>query len=148
MAKRETYQTVQKSVLLNYLIEHRGEHFTVPDLKDELERQGSSIGLATIYRQLDQLEKTNEIRKYTPDGKQAYYEYVGTTSCAPSHYHLRCIYCGEMEHLACGELKELSTFIYKSHRFQIDPSRTILSGICAACAAKQQTGSPLPNINN
>ena len=135
MARRDSYQTTQKTVLQDYLQQHCGHHFTVPQLKEELEALGINIGLATIYRQLDQMVQDNSIRKYTPDGKQAYYEYVGSAS-SPRHYHLRCIHCGTMQHLEERALGGLPDTVWRKSRFSIDPTRTILCGVCEGCLEK------------
>ena len=38
-----------------------------------------------------------------------------------------------MVHLDCAHLEEVCRHLAAEHRFYIDPRRTVLTGLCAAC---------------
>ena len=50
---------------------------------------------------------------------------------------LRCERCGHVVHLDCGHLHALYEHLEAEHHFRIDPRRTILTGLCQACAGKE-----------
>ena len=49
------YRTKNREALLAYLRSREGEHVTVSEIHDHFRQTGSSMGVATIYRQLEQL---------------------------------------------------------------------------------------------
>jgi Fur family transcriptional regulator, ferric uptake regulator len=63
--------TKQKQ-LIQREINKMTEFFSAEELFDKLKEQDSTIGLATIYRNLKNLQKTNEIHAYICDRRQVY----------------------------------------------------------------------------
>ena len=61
-------------------------------------------------------------------------------SCRPetaAHGKLVCLQCGATRPLECHMLDELSTHLKDAHGFRIEPSRTVLYGLCAKCAGEE-----------
>ena len=133
--KRESgYNTKQKEKLLEYLIKNKDKHTNVQEISAFLSAEGKSVGVATIYRQLDKLVEQGIVRKYAFDGKTcACYQYIEDEEQCRSHFHLKCLSCGKLIHLDCEHLAELTRHIEDEHDFEIDYSQTVFYGRCSDC---------------
>ncbi len=60
MSEKAQYRTRQITELENYLCSMKGKHVTVSDICKYFKNQGSSIGITTVYRQLDRIISMNE----------------------------------------------------------------------------------------
>lgn len=131
---KQGYKTRQKEQILQYLTTHSGEHVTAQELSRHLEAEGTPVGMATIYRYLEQLVSDGELRKYTIDSRTcACYEYFPQSGECSRHFHLKCMQCGTLFHVTCEHLSGLEAHILEHHGFRIDQSKTVLYGVCGAC---------------
>ena len=135
--QKSAYKTKQQDFLISYLHEMKGKHFTAEDVRTHFETKQISIGIATIYRQLEKLVAEGTLQKYFIDEHSAAcFEYSGENCKAEvPHFHLKCEQCGNLFHVECDEIQELSEHLQKEHGFAINPFRTVLYGICNACKA-------------
>ncbi|MCR5699710.1 MAG: transcriptional repressor [Treponemataceae bacterium] len=134
------YKTKQQDLILNYLGQMQGKHFTAEEVYRHFAESGVSVGIATVYRQLEKLVTDGKIQKYFIDDKSpACFEYLGE-DCLNSHehFHLKCESCGKLIHLECDELSGIENHLKEDHGFTVNPLRTVLYGICAECAAKEK----------
>lgn len=128
------YNTKQSREILSCLQYYGGSHVNVPMISKYLEEHGSPVGVATIYRHLEKLEKDGVVRKYILDGKAgACFQYVGDDSHCHQHYHLKCEQCGELIHLQCDALDHIEQHILQDHGFAVNPMKTVFYGICEKC---------------
>lgn len=136
MSSIKTYNTKQKGEILDFLIKHKGEHFTVDDLTAKLLSGGINIGKTTVYRHLEKLTENMQVRKYEiSKNDAACYEYLGSddeTGC-DKHYHLKCTSCGKLFHIDCHTLSCINEHIFTSHGFKVNSVRTVFYGICSSC---------------
>lgn len=142
MQKKGNYQTKHYQQIRDYLKEAEGEHLTVYDIRDHFASEKKEIGLTTIYRQLDKLVESGEVKKYQLDTMtSACYEYINTQEHCHKDFcfHAKCIQCGRMIHMHCHELLALQEHMKEHHEFLLDPSRTLFFGICSECAKKGET---------
>ena len=133
---KAAYKTRQQELLISYLEESCGKHFTAEDLKKHFEEQNISLGTATIYRQLEKLVSEGKVLKYFVDEHSAAcFEYAGE-NCNPNekHFHLKCELCGRLIHLECDHLQELGEHLKVEHGFVINPLRTVFYGLCSNCS--------------
>lgn len=129
-----SYNTKQGELILSVLTSEKGRHFTADEIITRLAADGKKVGKATVYRHLDKLIRTGEVRKYiVEEGVSACYEYVGHNHDCKSHYHLKCSSCGELLHVRCDFLDEVSEHILGHHGFTIEPQKTVLYGLCKNC---------------
>ena len=131
------YRTKQQQALLHCPEQRSEEPLTAAALAEDLRRSGSPVGLATVYRQLDKLERSGMVHKISTD-EGAFYQYC------PHHtgehrdcFLLRCEDCGRIVHLDCTHLRHLYDHLEAEHHFRIDPRRTILTGLCQTCGGKE-----------
>lgn len=134
MDAKKIYKTKQKDEITRCLSSFGEEHFTAADVVARLAGAGSAIGQATVYRTIDRLAASGELRKYIVDGSTAacYQNSGGKTGCR-EHFHLKCEVCGRLIHVECDELAKIALHMEKEHGFAVDSSKTVFYGICREC---------------
>lgn len=138
MKSSSGYRTRQKEQIYAFLVENADRHVTANEIVHHLSLSETPVGVATIYRYLDKLVEQGEIRKYNMDEKTgACYQFVKEHDACHTHFHLKCLCCGTLIHTDCDYLQSLDQHVLEHHGFQVDQSKTVLYGICAACAAKK-----------
>ena len=101
----------------------------------------NSCGTAEIPwdwpRQLEKLEQAGQIHKIRTEEGAFYQICPHRAAQGRECFLLRCERCGHVVHLDCGHLHALYEHLEAEHHFRIDPRRTILTGLCQACAGKE-----------
>ena len=145
MSEGRRYRTRQRGEILQCVRAQGGRHFTAAEIADVLRGAGSAVGISTIYRLLDSMVETGEIRRYFIDGSTAACYQLpdesdadGRDSCR-HHFHLKCLVCGRLLHVDCERIEELTAHIAQQHGFTVDHSKTVLYGVCADCAERKRT---------
>lgn len=127
------YNTKQKTIIIDMLKNNKDRHLTADEMLKILDEMHSPVGKATLYRFLDVLVSTGDLRKYINlDGEKACYQYIEEGECH-SHYHLKCIECGELIHMDCNHLDKIQAHVLEEHGFDVDPARIVLYGTCSKC---------------
>ena len=126
-----TYMTRQQREVLR-CIEGCDEGIGAAELAELLHRQGSRVGLTTVYRHLERLEQQGLVHKIVTD-EGARYQYCRSHHAGRDCFLLKCERCGRLIHLHCEELEGLSTHIREEHGFRINPLRTVFYGLCEDC---------------
>lgn len=138
MKRDSGYNTKQKEKLIDYLIKNKEKHTNVQEISAYLSSEGSPLGTATIYRQLDKLVDAGIVRKFVIDGKMgACYQYIEDTNECREHFHLKCLKCGKLIHLNCEHLMGINEHIAEHHGFIVDPSQTVFYGTCSGCSGSE-----------
>ena len=128
------YHTRQKDSILALLQEQEEQFLTVDEIRLRLTQDGISVGQSTVYRTVERLVADGVVSKVpSVDRSSARYCYVGRPETA-AHGKLVCLQCGATRPLECHMLDELSQHLEGAHGFRIEPSRTVLYGLCAKCA--------------
>lgn len=126
-----TYITKQQKAVLSCIAAHRDKCVSANELLDELRRAGESVGMATVYRQLEKLERQGHIHKVmTEEG--AFYRFC-ERDISGECFLLKCEKCGKIDHIDCAKLTPLYAHLEAEHHFSVDPRRTMLYGLCARC---------------
>ena len=121
-----SYNTKQKEEILDIISKQRKE-FTIKDIHDKLE----TVGLTTIYRLVDKLVEEGKINKRIGKDNITYYQYLEECEHT-NHFYLRCDNCGDMKHIDCDCIEDLSNHIFKEHNFTSDKN-IIINGLCNKC---------------
>ena len=113
----------------------QGRHFTAEDVSAYFQKQNISIGIATIYRQIEKFVAMGVVQKYfLGEQNAACFQYMGGECHKEvSHFHLKCEKCGTLIHLECHDLEQLSSHLMAEHGFALDPFRTVFYGLCENC---------------
>lgn len=130
------YATKQRQAVLRTL-EGWGERpAAASELAAALRREGCSVSMATVYRQLEFLARTGRIHKIATEAGTLY-QYCPRREEGGPCFLLRCAGCGRLEHLDCPQFRALYRHLKTEHHFQADPRQTVLTGLCGVCAGKE-----------
>lgn len=127
------YKTKHGEAIENYFKSLEGKHTTAGDIASYFEEIGQTIGLTTIYRQLDILVERGKLNKYNLDNVSgACYQYIADED-KDRQIHFKCEDCGHIIHINCSVIEGLPDHIDREHSFQINPMKTLFYGRCSAC---------------
>src|SRR3989344_4068314 len=96
--------------------------FDAQMLYEIIKKKDKNIGLATIYRFLNSLEKDGNIHSFVCDNKKIY------SNKKTNHAHFRCEKCNKLEHIKVKNVDFLDLVEYDICHFQIE-----LVGVCKGC---------------
>ena len=131
-----TYMTRQQQAVLSG-IEHFHGGASAAELTELLHAQGHSIGLTTVYRQLEKLQERGLVHKIVTD-EGARYQFCDCQQRGQNCFLIKCEQCGCVEHVDCAHLGELYAHLAQEHHFRINPRRTLFYGLCRACAQEAE----------
>ena len=135
---RGDYRTKSGEAVRRLMESTQGEHLTAEEVRNLLAQEGISMGLSTVYRQLDRLVAEGAVFRISGDRVGSCY--AKKTKEDPSHYHLVCHRCGTLSHVDCEKLSEVFSHVMGEHGFVIDPCRTVLYGTCRSCQRAMKKG--------
>ena len=118
-----TYMTRQQRAVLDGVKASPEGCATAAELTEQLHAQGQTVGLTTVYRQLERLAQQGLVHKAVTD-QGAYYQYCDGHD-EGSCFLLKCEKCGAIRHLE------------QEHHFRIDPRRTLFYGLCEHCGQEE-----------
>ena len=122
------YNTKQKSQILD-IIKCLNSEFTIKDIYNKLDKK---VGLTTIYRLVDKLVEDNLLNKEIGNHNITYYQYLDECK-EDNHFYLKCNKCGNLVHVDCDCINDLSNHILKHHKFITNKEKIIINGICNKC---------------
>lgn len=125
------YMTKQQQAVLA-CIRGCADGIGAAELTELLHRQGEAVGLTTVYRQLERLEKAGKVHKLMTD-TGAKYQFCTCADSGRDCFLLKCEKCGAIRHLDCSYLGELYRHLEREHHFHIDSRRTLFYGLCENC---------------
>lgn len=122
--------TRQRTAILETL-SRQPEFRSAQQLHDQLRSDGATVGLATVYRNLQTLADSGEVDVLVTDDGEAIYR-----QCAEEahHHHLVCRRCGRTVEFQADDLETWARDTATVHGFT-DVSHTMeIFGLCAECA--------------
>ena len=130
------YNTKQQQAVLRCLEVRQTVSVTAAELAEDLRRSGCPVGLATIYRQLEKMERQGRIHKVNTE-EGAFYQYCDQSLAHRDCFLLKCTGCGRILHLDCSHLGAFYQHLEQFHHFRIDPRATLFCGLCDDCTGKE-----------
>lgn len=124
------YKTEQRKIIMNYLKKNIDRFVNAEEILKYMIENKQEVGLTTIYRFLNLLEKNNNVRVETKKHTK-YYQYLPQDS--NNHLFLKCKNCGKSLDLDCKEFENVNNHIEKEHKFKLDYN-TIIYGTCDTCS--------------
>jgi Fur family transcriptional regulator, ferric uptake regulator len=106
------------------------EHCAVTAL--EIDRRLDSVGRASVYRTLDQLEQLHLVQRVEIGGDAAGYERVDSDQ---HHHHLVCEQCGRLAPFVDRSLELAIEAISRDADFEVAAHDVVLRGRCPDCTA-------------
>ena len=107
--------TVPRKRILELLEEAGNKHVTADDIYRVLMKAGEDVGLATVYRVLNQFEAAGLVVKHNFEGGQAFYE----LDSGDHHDHMVCVETGRVIEFSNTEIERLQAEIAAEHGFDI-----------------------------
>lgn len=97
----------------------------------DIDRRLDSVGRASVYRTLDQLDRLHLVQRVEIGGDAAGYERVDPEQ---HHHHLVCEECGRLSPFASDALEEAIERISRDADFEVAAHDVVLRGTCATCS--------------
>ena len=114
--------TQPRKLILELLDETGNKHVTADDIYRVLIKAGEDIGLATVYRVLNQFEAAGLVVKHNFEGGQAYYE----LDSGGHHDHMVCVETGKVIEFSNDEIERLQSEIAEKHGYDIEDHSLVL----------------------
>lgn len=114
--------TLPRLQVLEYLETHPGEHFTADELYSQIRSNNTEIGLATIYRVLNQFETAGLVVKNQFDNGQSVYE----LDTGEHHDHMVDVETGKVIEFIDKEIEELQEKLVNERGYELMDHSMIL----------------------
>jgi len=114
--------TQPRKLILELLDEAGNKHVTADDIYRVLIQAGQDIGLATVYRVLNQFEAAGLVVKHNFEGGQAYYE----LDSGSHHDHMVCVETGRVIEFSNAEIERLQAEIAAEHGYEIEDHSLVI----------------------
>jgi Fur family ferric uptake transcriptional regulator len=98
----------------------------------EIDRRLDSVGRASVYRTLEQLEQLHLVQRVEIGGDAAGYERVDADE---HHHHIVCEQCGHLSPFADSSLEKTIEAVSQASDFEVTAHDVVLRGTCSSCAA-------------
>ena len=105
-----------------------GEHCAVTAL--EIDRRLPSVGRATVYRTLEQLEELELVYRVDVGGETAAYE---RDDPGEHHHHMVCVRCGRLVPFEDPTLELAIHRVGEGAEFDVTSHDVLLRGLCPRC---------------
>jgi len=125
--------TAQRAAILQVLT-GTDEFISAQDLHAALRTDGSTIGLATVYRALQEMVGAGDLDTVRKDSGEVLYR-----QCADAHHHhhLVCRSCGRTEEVEAPGVERWARAVAAEHGFVEINHEVELFGLCPQCAASR-----------
>ncbi|NMB02286.1 MAG: transcriptional repressor [Firmicutes bacterium] len=125
--------TPQRDAVLDVLIANADEHLSAEEIYNYTKEIHSEIGLATVYRNLELLEKLGIIHRFEYGDGQSRYEIRLDEGEEHYHHHLICKKCGYIGEFHSDLLEAIERRIDEEKDFQVTDHCLRFFGLCAKC---------------
>jgi len=127
--------TGQRKIILNLFEENSDKHLNAVEIQKAALQQGNRIGIATVYRTLDLLEKLGFVSKINLDDSYIRYQFVDTKE-EHEHHHLICERCGKVIDMQDDLLDSLEKQVHDKYGFNVTNHKVRIYGVCKECLSK------------
>ena len=132
--EREGYRlSAPRSAVVETLAD-LGCSVTAKEIADRLHDRGQDIGVASIYRTLELLDKLRLTRRV--DAAEGVARYEPLDPSGEHHHHIVCDSCGEVAAFEDSELERAIERLASRVDYSIDAHDVTLRGECPACRAR------------
>lgn len=110
-------------------LQHAGGFASAQEVHQLITGQGDRIGLTTIYRALQSLQKEKLIDALRRDDGEAIYRLCGGSH----HHHLVCNKCGKTVEIEGGAIEKWAASVANEHGFRDVGHSAEIFGTCSKC---------------
>ena len=119
--------TLPRLKILEILQEPRNQHISAEDVYKLLIEQEEEIGLATVYRVLNQFDDAGILNRHHFEGGKSVFE----ISHKEHHDHLVCLTCGKVVEFEDNVIEKRQEEIAKKHNMKLTNHSLYLYGECS-----------------
>ncbi len=132
--EREGYRlSAPRSAVVETLAD-LGCSVTAKEIADRLHDRGQDIGVASIYRTLELLDKLRLTRRV--DAAEGVARYEPIEASGEHHHHIVCDTCGEVSAFEDSDLERAIERLASRVDYAIDAHDVTLRGECPACRSR------------
>ena len=133
--------TRQRQAILDELVKLK-THPTADEIYQIVKQRMPRISLGTVYRNLDLLAQTGQIRRL--DTAQGQKRYDGDLS---QHYHVHCVDCGKIGDVVLERAPGEEPAVASSSDYEILDRRVEYLGVCPQCKSEREAAdSRIPGV--
>jgi len=118
--------TLPRIKILSILQEPNNQHISAEDVYKILLEQKEEIGLATVYRVLNQFDDAGIVTRHHFEGGKSVFELAHKAH----HDHLVCLKCGKVVEFEDDVIEERQSNIAKHHKIKLTNHSLYLYGEC------------------
>ncbi|MFZ7239737.1 ferric iron uptake transcriptional regulator [Avibacterium avium] len=119
--------TEPRLTILALMQEHSMSHFSAEDVYKLLLERGEDIGLATVYRVLNQFDEANILTRHNFEGNKSVFELAPTEH----HDHIICVDCGKVFEFNDEIIEQRQKQISEEHGIKLKTHSLYLYGKCS-----------------
>ncbi len=129
--------TPKRMAILEFLA-RTGSFVSPEEVRQQLQEKFASIGLPTVYRNLDELAAGGIIAKIIHPNRQLYYYLCPNND---HHHHFVCLSCHKVMDLDICSVKGLEEEIVDQIKGKVISHILQVNGLCGNCCAREKKGS-------
>lgn len=118
--------TEPRLTILALMQEHSMSHFSAEEVYKLLLERGEDIGLATVYRVLNQFDEANILTRHNFEGNKSVFELAPTEH----HDHIICVDCGKVFEFNDEIIEQRQKQISEEHGIKLKTHSLYLYGKC------------------
>lgn len=128
--------TLPRMKILDFMQQPESAHISAEEIYKKLMDQGEEVGLATVYRVLNQFDEAGLVTRHHFEGGKSVFELNRQTH----HDHLVCLDCGKVIEFTDDLIEQRQKSIAEEHNLTLTNHSLYLYGHC--------TKKDCPNRNN
>jgi Fur family ferric uptake transcriptional regulator len=101
------------------------------EIHSQLNAEGESLGLATVYRQLEILVEEGHLDSIVSPKGEKLFRHCGVDE--DHHHHIICRKCGMTRQIEISQVEEMAEFAAKKYKFTEVSHSLEIFGICEKC---------------
>jgi Fur family ferric uptake transcriptional regulator len=125
--------TLPRIRILEILERADSHHLSADEVYKCLLDNGEDVGLATVYRVLNQFESAGLVTKHHFAGGHSVYE----LDRGDHHDHMRCMKCGQVNEFYDEAIEQRQRAIAKKAGWQLIDHSLYLYGLCPQCQEQE-----------
>lgn len=126
----EGYRLTQERERIAETVFSSDRRFEAEELLYEIRREGKSVSRATIYRTLELLVDSGEVRKLDFGDGYSVYEVQGEDS---PDGHMYCQQCGKVIEFNSDQIESIFAQVSDENDFHVERTSTKIFGYCSDC---------------
>ncbi len=119
--------TEPRLTILALMQEHKMQHFSAEDVYKILLEKGEEIGLATVYRVLNQFDEAKILTRHNFEGNKSVFELAPIEH----HDHIICVDCGKVFEFNDEVIEKRQREISQQHGIKLENHSLYLYGKCS-----------------